>query len=47
MKGLITVEDGFDVTKPFDDEAWDKGYLGSKAIANERSADCSCSTHVR
>jgi hypothetical protein len=28
MKGLITFEKGFDVTKPFDDEPWDQGYLG-------------------
>src|SRR5262249_6301078 len=28
MKGLIKIADGFDVTKPFDDEAWDQGYLG-------------------
>lgn len=28
MKGLIKIEDGFDVTKPFDNERWDKGYLG-------------------
>ena len=28
MKGLLTIEEGFDITKPFDDEAWDAGYLG-------------------
>ncbi|GLS34055.1 Helix-turn-helix [Mesorhizobium albiziae] len=28
MKGLITFEKGFDVTKPFSDEPWDRGYLG-------------------
>lgn len=28
MKGLITIEKGFDVTKPFDDKPWDTGYLG-------------------
>ncbi len=28
MKGRITFEKGFDVTKPFDDEPWDQGYLG-------------------
>lgn len=28
MKGLIKIEDGFDVTKPFSDEPWDQGYLG-------------------
>jgi hypothetical protein len=28
MKGLIKIEEGFDVTKPFDDEPWDQGYLG-------------------
>ncbi len=30
MKGLITIEAGFDVTKPFDDEPWDQGYLGGE-----------------
>jgi hypothetical protein len=29
MKGLITIKEGFDVTRPFDDEPWDKGYVGS------------------
>ncbi|MEI5681311.1 MULTISPECIES: helix-turn-helix domain-containing protein [unclassified Mesorhizobium] len=29
MKGQIIIQDGFDVTKPFDDEAWDEGYLGT------------------
>ena len=29
MKGLIKIEEGFDVTKPFDDQPWDEGYLGS------------------
>jgi hypothetical protein len=28
MKGLIIVKEGFDVTRPFDDEPWDRGYLG-------------------
>lgn len=28
MKGLITFEKGFDPTKPFNDEPWDRGYLG-------------------
>ncbi|MCA0057365.1 MULTISPECIES: hypothetical protein [unclassified Mesorhizobium] len=28
MKGMITIEKGFDVTKPFDDQPWDQGYLG-------------------
>lgn len=28
MKGQITIEQGFDVTKPFDDEPWEQGYLG-------------------
>lgn len=28
MKGLITLEPGFDPTKPFSDEPWDQGYLG-------------------
>jgi hypothetical protein len=31
MKGLITIEAGFDITKPFDDEPWDSGYLGGEA----------------
>ena len=30
MKGLITIEAGFDITKPFDDEPWDSGYLGGE-----------------
>jgi len=33
MKGLITIEAGFDVTKPFDDEPWDRGYLSGEAQA--------------
>lgn len=28
MKGLIKVQEGFDVTKPFDDEPWDNNYSG-------------------
>jgi len=28
MKGMIAIEKGFDVTKPFDDAPWDQGYLG-------------------
>jgi hypothetical protein len=28
MKGLLTIEEGYDVTKPPSDEAWDAGYLG-------------------
>jgi hypothetical protein len=28
MKGLLTIEEGYDVTKPPSDEAWDEGYLG-------------------
>jgi hypothetical protein len=28
MKGQITIEQGFDVTKPFDDEPWERNYLG-------------------
>lgn len=28
MKGLIKIEDGFDITGPFGDEPWDEGYLG-------------------
>ena len=35
MKGLITIEAGFDVTKPFDDEPWDQGYLGGEADARD------------
>jgi hypothetical protein len=35
MKGLITIEAGFDVTKPFDDEPWDRGYLGGEAGARD------------
>jgi hypothetical protein len=27
MKGLLTIEDGYDVTRP-SDEVWDAGYLG-------------------
>ncbi len=27
MKGLITIEEGYDLTSP-DDEIWDQGYLG-------------------
>lgn len=30
MKGLITVEKGFEVTTPFDDQPWDQGYLGER-----------------
>ena len=33
MKGLITIEAGFDVSKPFDDEPWDRGYLGGETEA--------------
>ncbi len=35
MKGLIKFEKGFDVTKPFDDEPWDQGYLGEDRL-NDR-----------
>ena len=28
MKGLIKIEDGFDIAGPFSDEPWDEGYLG-------------------
>jgi hypothetical protein len=28
MKGLLTIEEGYDITKPFSDEVWDAGYLG-------------------
>jgi transcriptional regulator with XRE-family HTH domain len=31
MKGLIKFEPGFDGTGPFDDESWDRGYLGEDA----------------
>ncbi len=29
MKGLIKIEEGFDITGPFSDEPWDEGYLGT------------------
>ena len=28
MRGLIKIQDGFDITGPFSDETWDEGYLG-------------------
>lgn len=28
MKGLIKLEEGFDIAGPYDDEVWDEGYLG-------------------
>ena len=28
MKGLIKIEEGFDITGPYSDEPWDEGYLG-------------------
>jgi transcriptional regulator with XRE-family HTH domain len=28
MRGLIKLEEGFDGTGPYDDEPWDRGYLG-------------------
>lgn len=31
MKGLIKFEEGFDGTGQFDDEPWDRGYLGGDA----------------
>ena len=34
MKGMLTIEEGYDLTSP-SDEAWDKGYIGSEA-KNER-----------
>lgn len=33
MKGLITIEAGFDVSKPFSDDPWDEGYLGEDRLA--------------
>ncbi len=30
MKGQIKIAEGFDITKPFDDEPWDEGYFGSE-----------------
>jgi hypothetical protein len=33
MKGLITIQAGFDVTGPFSDESWDEGYLGEDRLA--------------
>lgn len=33
MKGLITIQDGFDVSGPFSDESWDEGYLGEDRLA--------------
>lgn len=35
MKGLITIEPGFDITKPFDEEPWDRGYLGGETQAHD------------
>jgi len=32
MKGLIKIEEGFDVAGPFDDEPWDEGYLGEDRL---------------
>lgn len=28
MKGLIKIEEGFDLTGPYADESWNEGYLG-------------------
>jgi hypothetical protein len=28
MKGLIKIEEGFDITGPYSDEPWDEGYVG-------------------
>ncbi|MBL8579144.1 MAG: hypothetical protein JNK47_18140 [Mesorhizobium sp.] len=37
MKGLIKIEPGFDVSKPFSDESWEGGYLGEdRLIGNVR-----------
>lgn len=33
MKGLITIQPGFDVSKPFSDDPWDEGYLGEDRLA--------------
>jgi hypothetical protein len=30
MKGMIKIQEGFDVTRPFSDEPWDQGYLGEE-----------------
>lgn len=32
MKGLIKFEEGFDGTGPYDDEPWDRGYLGEDRL---------------
>ncbi|PSM17486.1 hypothetical protein [Nitratireductor sp. StC3] len=32
MKGMIKVQEGFDVTQPFSDEPWDQGYLGEDRL---------------
>lgn len=32
MRGLIKIEEGFDVTGPFSDEPWDEGYLGEDRL---------------
>lgn len=37
MKGLIKIQDGFDVTKSFDDEPWDLGYLGEDRLNDGQS----------
>ncbi|MDI6028081.1 hypothetical protein QBK99_17980 [Corticibacterium sp. UT-5YL-CI-8] len=37
MKGLITIEEGFDVSGPFSDEAWDEGYLGEDRLMESKA----------
>lgn len=32
MKGMIKIQEGFDVTRPFGDESWDQGYLGEDRL---------------
>ena len=32
MKGLISIQTGFDVSGPFSDEPWDEGYLGEDRL---------------
>jgi hypothetical protein len=37
MKGLITIEPGFDVSGPFSDDPWDEGYLGEDRLAESEA----------
>lgn len=32
MKGMIKIQEGFDVTRPFSDEPSDQGYLGEDRL---------------